>query len=155
MLKLPSLKKVRRISINDQTKYFAGTDFTYEDTRQLIGEQTKNYDYQLLEQSSEFWKIAAIPKSNVKTGYSKRVLWIDNKFATTKIEYYIENNQLLKTQINRQIDFEENGLWRVNQVEIDNPFVGRRTFMKIINRKINSGLSQNIFTKKFLESKRR
>jgi Outer membrane lipoprotein-sorting protein len=35
-LKLPSMKEVRRISIADQSKYFAGSDITYEDSRQLI-----------------------------------------------------------------------------------------------------------------------
>jgi len=37
-LKLPSMDKVRRVSVSDYDKYFAGTDFTYEDLRQLSGE---------------------------------------------------------------------------------------------------------------------
>ncbi len=47
-LKLPSMKQVRRVSTSDQAKYFAGTDITYEDARQLIGERIDDFNYQII-----------------------------------------------------------------------------------------------------------
>jgi len=61
-LKLPSMEKVRCISTADQDKYFAGTNLTYEDTRQLMGERINSFTYRTITQDSQGWQIEALPK---------------------------------------------------------------------------------------------
>lgn len=154
-LKLPSLDKVRRVSSSDQEKYFAGTDFTYEDLRQLAGEQTSDFEYRLLRTEGESKVIEATAKSAKESVYSKRIFWISSKYATVKTEYYAKNGTLIKIQTNGAITFKPNGLWRPGIVEMDNSLLKRKTVMNIRERAIDPNISSDIFTQRFLESKGR
>ena len=87
-LKLPSFAQERRISTSDQGKYFAETDLTYEDTRQLIGERVRDFEYRIISKSGGGWTIEATAKPGVETAYGKRVFTIDRQYVFTKIEYY-------------------------------------------------------------------
>lgn len=154
-LKLPSMDKVRRVSSADQEKYFAGTDFTYEDLRQLAGEQTSDFEYRLHRTEGDSKVIEATAKAGKESVYSKRIFWISSKYATVKTEYYAKNGTLIKTQTNGSISFKANGLWRPGTVEMDNSLLKRKTVMKIRERAIDPNISSDIFTQRFLESKGR
>lgn len=154
-LKLPSLDRVRRISVSDQDKYFAGTDLTYEDTRQLVGERLKDFDYRLLKKEGEQWIIEALPKAGTETGYSKRIFRIDGRFAFIKIEYYAKDGKHLKTQTNSQLVYEKNGLWRTGLILLNNHLLNRKTSIKTVDRKLNNGFSSDYFSQKFLESRQK
>jgi hypothetical protein len=153
-LKLPSLDRVRRVSISDQAKYFAGTDITYEDSRQLIGERTSAFDYRVLRNEENLWVIEALPKAGTETGYSRRIFWIDNKFAVHKIEYYSKDGKFLKVQTNSHITYTVGGLWRAALIEINNLMLTRQTSMRIVERRLNISPPPDIFSIKFLESRR-
>jgi hypothetical protein len=153
-LKLPSLSQERRISVADQTKYFAETDFTYEDSRQLIGERIKDFVYRFLEHKDGVRVIEAVPKPGAETGYGKRVLHINPQWVFLKAEYYGKNGGLLKIQTNSQIDLGEGGRWRIKQTEVDNFLLKRKTIMVVTDRKIDTNLSAEVFSRKFLTSTR-
>lgn len=154
-LKLPSMDKVRRVSSADQEKYFAGTDFTYEDLRQLAGERTKEFNYRVIRNEGEHKVVEATPKGGTESIYGKRIFWITAKFATVKTEYYGKNGKLIKTQSNNNITFKPNGLWRAGSVEMDNALLNRKTVMKVKERVIDSAIASDTFTQRFLESKGR
>lgn len=153
-LKLPSMKQVRRVSTSDQAKYFAGTDITYEDARQLIGERTDDFNYQILRKDGAATVIEAQPKAATKTIYGKRVVWIDDKLAVARVEYYSPEGSLIKTQQNGTI-VEEKGCWRVNEAKMDNVLLKRSTVLKITKRRLDSDVPASVFTKTFLEEKSR
>ena len=153
-LKLPSMKSARKISAGEQDKYFAGTDFTNEDIRQLIGERTKDFDYRLINKDNAGWTIEATPKPGVETGYSKRILKINPQMVMTTLEYYGKNGELLKTQTNSRIVILGNNIWRPNLIEVNNLLLKRRTVVDIGSRDLNTEIPQNVFTKDFLESER-
>lgn len=154
-LKLPSMEKVRRISTADQDKYFAGTDLTYEDTRQLMGERTRDFTYRIIKHDNQGWQIEAIPKQGISSGYVKRVMRFSDKYTCSTIEYYGKDGKVLKTQQNSSITSSGNGQWRPGKIEIANNLPQRSTVMTIRDRKINPGLSADIFSVKYLESTRR
>jgi outer membrane lipoprotein-sorting protein len=154
-LKLPSMERVRRISTAEQDKYFAGTDLTYEDTRQLMGERTKDFTYRIIQHDNQGWQIEGMPKQGVASGYGKRVMRFSDKYACTAIEYFGKDGKPLKAQQNSAITFSANGQWRPGTIEITNNLLQRSTVMNIRDRKINSGLSADIFSAKYLESARR
>ncbi len=116
-LKLPSFAQERRISVSDQGKYFAETDLTYEDTRQLIGERVKDFEYRIIARSGGGWAIEATAKPGVETAYGKRVFTVNPQYVFTKIEYYAKGGSLIKTQTNARVKVDQNGRWRVDQVE--------------------------------------
>ncbi|MFA4872179.1 MAG: outer membrane lipoprotein-sorting protein [Patescibacteria group bacterium] len=150
-LKFPSQNKVRRISLGDQGKYFAGLDFTYEDARQLIGERISQFNYRLLEIRAGDYLIEARSKPGVDSAYGKRIFWIDKKFAVNKIEYYDKNSKLIKTQENSEIKISDNGLWRPDTVVITNKLLNRTTYARFTERQIDLGLSAETFSQRFLE----
>lgn len=154
-VKLPSLERVRGISASDQSKYFADTDITYEDARQLINEKTKDFNYILLRCEDEVWVIEALPKPGTETGYCKRFFWIDKRFVINKIEYFNKTGSLLKIQTNNRIHFIDSGIWRADCVTIDNRLLKRRTIMEVKERQIGINFASNIFCEQFLESERR
>ena len=149
-LKKPSLRNIRRLPTVDESKYFAGTDFTIEDFRQSLGERQIDFLYQLVEGNKDFWVIGAFPKKGIATGYTKRTFWIDKQFVLRKVEYYYGNDDLLKVQRNMDIHMSAEGRWRSNRIEIENIHLGRTTTIEITDRQIDSRLSADIFTKGFL-----
>lgn len=153
-LKLPSFAQERRISVSDQGKYFAETDLTYEDTRQLIGERVKDFEYRITGRNGGGWTIEAMAKPGVETAYGKRVLVIDPKYVFTKIEYYAKSGSLIKTQTNTGMKIGQKGRWRVDQVELDNHLLKRKTIMKIVDRTVDQNISPEVFSRKFLTGKK-
>jgi len=153
-LKLPSLKKVRKIAAGEQDKYFAGTDLTNEDIRQLIGERVQDFTFALAKKETGCSVIEAVPREGIETGYGRRLIWVDEKFAITKVEYYGKKGALLKTQTNSGITVSEKGLWRTRHVEMDNLLLKRKTLVDIEAREVDIDLASGIFSKDFLESER-
>lgn len=153
-LKLPSFAQERRISTSDQGKYFAETDLTYEDTRQLIGERVRDFEYRIISKSGGGWTIEATAKPGVETAYGKRVFNIDRQYVFTKIEYYAKGGSLVKTQANTRVKADQGGRWRVDQVELENHLLKRKTTMKIIDRKLDQSISSEVFSKKFLTGRK-
>lgn len=153
-LKLPSMDKVRRISTSEQDKYFAGTDLTYEDTRQLMGERTRDFTYRIIKHDNKGWQIEALPKQAGNSGYSKRVMYFSDNYACTAIEYFGKDSKMIKDQQNSGLTASGNGQWRAAKIEITNHVLNRSTFMTMKNRKLNSGLAADIFSTKNLESSR-
>jgi len=153
-LKLPSLKKVRKIAAGEQEKYFAGTDLTNEDIRQLIGERFQDFTYSLAKKEGNTWIIEAAPGAGVETGYGRRLIWVDEKYVITKVEYFDKKGGLIKVQTNGGITVSEKGLWRTNHVEMDNLLLKRKTQIDIEEREIDKDLLGGIFSKDFLESER-
>lgn len=154
-LKLPSLTNVRKISVSDQGKYFGGTDITFEDARQLIGERVKDFNYRLSKDRGEIKTIEALPKPGIETAYGKRIIDINSKLSIVKIDFFDKNGQLIKTLTNENITVNKNGLWRANKMVIDNKLLKRKTVMTITERKLNANLPANVFTNEFLKSERR
>jgi hypothetical protein len=149
-LRMPSWKKVRRVSVSNESKYFAGTDLTYEDVRQLSSERISDFRYEILEDTMDYWVIKAMPKPNVRSGYVYRIFQIKKNFVLIKIEYYGLHDNLIKTQQNKEIQYYKNGAWRANIIEIDNALLNRKTIIRVVERNITPENDKSIFSKMFL-----
>ncbi|MFA6550978.1 MAG: outer membrane lipoprotein-sorting protein [Patescibacteria group bacterium] len=148
-LKMPSFDKTRKIAVADQSKYFGGTDVTFEDARQLIGERTQDFNYKILSSDSAGWKIEALPKAGTKTGYGKRIFFVRSDFACTAIEYYDSRGELLKKQGNSEIKMQASGMWRTDKVIIVNRTLKRTTELTVTAREFGS-VDESTFTQNFL-----
>lgn len=156
-LKLPSLPSPRRVSLSDHT-FFAGTDLVYEDLRQLVGEQTTDFEYRLAESQQESGRwvhvVEATPRPGVKSAYRKRLFTIEREqLAILRIQYFGEAG-LIKTQTSREVTVDQAGRWRVGAVEIENHHLSRRTNLRFVNRQINPGVPESVFDVSFLTSER-
>jgi len=147
-LYLPAFKKTRRIASHIKNTKFSGTDFTYEDMEAI--RYSEKYDPEILEKEENFFVLQLKPKKDVKTDYSKLVLWVrSSDFYPTKIEYYDKANRLYKVM--RRDKIEKVGKYLISkESEMEDLKENHRSRMIIIDAKFDSGLSDEIFTERYL-----
>lgn len=147
---LPALRRVKRISSDSKSDYFMGSDFTYddlgdrkleEDTHKLLREETVN--------GKACYVVESIPVDEDYM-YSKTVTWIEKEtFIGVKKEFYDEPGDHLKTlTIHEYKNFD--GFDIITSSEMHNVQKDHRTQMKLSNIKINSGVSDNMFTERMM-----
>jgi outer membrane lipoprotein-sorting protein len=156
-LYLPALKKVRRISSSDKSDNFVGTDFTYQD---LKSEELENYDYKILKTEKlggfDCYVISAEPnnpKEKKESGYGKREIWIDKEnFVNIQTKFYDKKGELFKILKAGDIRLiEGTKKWRAHKMEMENLKTNHKTILLFKHFKINKGIPDKKFTKRYLE----
>ena len=97
---VPGLPNARRISASS-TQSFMGTDLIYEDVRELAGERTERFAYELAGQEPVDGRtctlVVATPRPGVSSAYSSRKIWFDGEsHLPLQIEFYDEPGHLRK-----------------------------------------------------------
>jgi|GEM_PF-3425789 len=136
-LKMKSWSKERRISGSQLTSPFIW-EITREDTNLLSGENTKMFQYNLMDDLANAWIIQALPRSGTDSGYTERRIWVDKKtFAVKKVEYYKKGGLEKIQQTGTVKVINSTGAWRVDQIIIDNLKRNRTMTIVIQKREIN------------------
>lgn len=120
-LYLPSVKRVKRISSNNRSGPFMGSEFAYED---MSSWELDKYRYELIEEKTEngqqFWLLACYPQYE-NSGYSKLVAWIDQSiYQPRKIEYYDRKGSLFKQLSLTEYQQFNQRYWRPKFAQMDN-----------------------------------
>ncbi len=148
-LYLPAFQKVRRIAGHIKNNRFAGTDMTYEDMEAI--NYNEKWQPELLEDNNDYYILQLKPKENIKTGYGSLKIWVlKDKFFPTRIEYYNKKNKLIKILTREAIE-KIDGCWIARKSTMENLKTKHTTVISIKDAKFNSGLSDNIFTKRYLK----
>lgn len=160
---MPATKKMQRIARSSQRSYFMGTDWTYED---LMPEQLNDFRYSVQridtlkvdDAERPCWVIEAVPGNAdkmKKSGYSKRLLWVDKqRFLSLKIEYYDRRNRLVKIQSFSSLKGFERHLWRAGKIHIDNISKNHQTLGLQTEHRVNEPISDFVFSERFILSGR-
>lgn len=138
-LYLPSLKRVKRISTNNKSGPFMGSEFAYED---LSSQEVDKYTYLYVQADKvlgiDGHVIERIPV-DPNSGYARQRVWIDGThWRTEKIEYYDRKNELLKTLTYHGYQQYANNKWRADSMEMVNHQNGKST--TLIWKNISFGL---------------
>ncbi|MEM6679298.1 MAG: outer membrane lipoprotein-sorting protein, partial [Pseudomonadota bacterium] len=129
-LYLPAIKRVKRISSSNRTGKFVSSEFSYED---LGSQEVDDYTYEWLREeacpgASELncQVVASFPR-NAKSGYSKRIGWVDDsEWRQWKVEFYNRRGDLEKVLTNS--DYAEyDGYWRPGKLSMINLQSGKET----------------------------
>jgi hypothetical protein len=151
-LYLPSLKRVKRISSNNKSGPFMGSEFAYED---LSSQEVDKYTYKyiaaqpVLEQPGHV--IERIPVDD-NSGYARQKVWIDGKYwRTEKIEFYDRKNELLKTLVYSDYQLYENKKWRADIMHMTNHQNGKSTTLAWKNIQFGVNVSSRDFDKSALK----
>ena len=148
-LYLPAFKKVRRIAAHVKNQKFAGTDFTYDDMGSM--KYAEDYDARLVEENEEMYVLALTPKENVKKDYSRLKMWVlKTSFYPTRTEYYDLGNNLWKVMERREISQIE-GYWTASEIDMHDLKIEHRTIMRLSEITFDTGLSDAMFTERFLQ----
>ncbi|MBL7663545.1 MAG: outer membrane lipoprotein-sorting protein [Bacteriovoracaceae bacterium] len=157
---LPALKKVRRLVASNKKDAFAGTDFSYGD---IIGYKVEDWNHKFVKEDTVDGKACWLIESTAKDaaisstyGVSKRVNCIekDSSIAISG-ESYDLNGKLLKKYSSRDLKKldEKANKWAPMIQEASNVETGHKTIIEFKNYKVNTGVSDAVFTTRSLEKR--
>jgi len=142
----PAVERDRRISLQDRSTRFFGTDFTFED---LEEREVTQYDYASLGEEvvdgASTWKIQATPKRAKSSQYTKSILWIrKDNYAFARMDLYV-----LK-QVVRRLNYTSlrnvQGIWTAREVKVTDLRRGSLTRLALDKVEYNVPLKDGLFT---------
>ncbi len=146
-LYLPALSLVKRIAAGDKRTSFVGSDFLYED---VSGRGIEADTHELVETTDTFYVVKNTPKKPDMVEFSYYNVSIDRKtFVPMKMEYYDKEGELYRTIESKKVETIED-FPTVTKSLVRDLKDGSKTEMEFTNVKYNIGLSENIFTERYL-----
>lgn len=144
---LPALDLVRRISASDKRSSFVGSHFVYED---VSGRGVYADTHELVGEEDGLYKIKNTPKETQGVEFSYYFVWIDAKnFIPMKAEYYNKNGDLVRTIEALEVQ-DISGHPTVVRSKATDVERGGETVMEFSNVQYDIGLTDNIFTERYL-----
>jgi outer membrane lipoprotein-sorting protein len=164
MLYLPNFKKIRRVESQQQSGSFMGSVFSYSD---IATPHVEDFQYKMIgiekcegDTKLNCFKIECTPSNNdirERTGYSKSTVWIrPDNFMLERAEYFNMDGKLwkvLQASEIKEVDVKTHK-WLAHALSIVNKNTGETTSLNFSNVKVNSGLSDSIFTQQNLQKVR-
>ena len=146
-LYLPVLKRVKRISSENQSGAFMGSEFAYEDfSPQEVADFT--YRYLRREPGNETMLVYERRPVELNSGYTRQVVWVDEaEFRVQRIDYYDRKDELLKTLQIDDYGFYVGRYWRAGRMTMRNHQNERITTLIWQDYRFGTGLTERDFTR--------
>lgn len=150
---LPALKRVKRISSNNKSGPFMGSEFAYED---LSSQEVEKYTYKYVkEEVINGDKMAVVEQypEDAKSGYTKRVVWynLSKGYRLEKVDFYDRKGALLKTLTYNKYKKYAGKHWRAGEMQMVNHQTGKETLLIFEDYKFKTGLTEDDFTQNSLK----
>jgi hypothetical protein len=154
-LYLPALKRVKRISSDNKSGPFMGSEFAYED---ISSQEVEKYTYNYLKDESyenqDCFVYERFPVDE-KSGYSRQVVWMDKEhYRVMKIDFYDRKNDLLKTLTYHGYNQYLDKFWRASKMSMVNHQTGKSTDLLWEEYQFATGLSESDFNQNSLKRAR-
>ena len=154
-LYLPALKRVKRLSANNKSGPFVGSEFAYED---LSSQEVEKYTYKYIKDETigglDCYVIERYPVDR-KSGYTKQVVWFDKaEFRVVKTDYYDRKRALLKTFTAEGFQAYADDYWRADKFLMVNHQTGKSTELVWNDYQFSKGLKDSRFTSSRLKNTR-
>lgn len=145
---LPSLKRIKRISSENQSGNFAGTEFSYED---IASQEYRKFRYKWLRDeacgtANEPGSCAVVEQypTYPNSGYSRQIAWYDG-CRQRRIDYYDLKGSLAKTQTFNDYRQYHGKHWRGHDNTMINHQNGKSTHLVIDKFEYRSGFTREMF----------
>jgi outer membrane lipoprotein-sorting protein len=146
-LYLPALDLVRRIASSDKRSSFIGSHFVYED---VSGRGITADVHELLETDEKYYKIKNTPKEEKGIEFAYYLVWIDKtNFIPMRAEYYNDKDEIIRTIEALAVE-DVDGHPTVTKSLAKDMGRGGETTMDFSNIRYEVGLTEDIFTERFL-----
>lgn len=154
-LYLPALKRVKRISSNNKSGPFMGSEFSYED---LSSQEVEKYSYKYLRDEKvdgrACFVIERIPTYK-HSGYTRLITWLDKEtYRPLKIEFYDRKKALLKTLTYAGYKQYEGKFWRPERMSVVNHQTKKSTELLWKDYRFKTGLTDRDFDRNSLKRAR-
>lgn len=147
-LYLPAFRKVRRIASSATRENFMGTDFTYEDLAQnAYAEDYRPTDLDVVDGQ---YLLDVTPRPGADVGYDRLTLRIDtSNFVLRQVQFFRDGTEVKEMTVGdvTQID----GYWMGKRMEMIDQRSGHRTVLELSDVTFDQGLSDNLFTERYLK----
>jgi len=152
---LPALKRVKRISSNNKSGPFMGSEFAYED---ITSQEVEKYKYKWITDETidgrDTFIVERYPTYK-HSGYTKQVAWIDKEmYHPLKIDFYDRKGSLLKTLTFHDYKQYLNKYWRPDRMEMVNHITKKSTTLIWKNYKFDNGFTDRDFDQNSLKRAR-
>lgn len=148
---LPAIKRVKRISANNKSGAFMGSEFAYED---LGSVEIEKYKHKFLGEVTlsgrSCWQLERIPVDS-NSGYKRQVIWFDKEFMNPlRVDFYDRKNELLKTAVFTA--YRKFGkFWRAGQIQVQNVQTRKSSRLSWTDRKLGVSISNVVLEPAGLE----
>ncbi len=141
---LPSIKRVKRISSNNKSGPFVGSEFAYED---LSSQEVEKYAYKFVEEKGSMLLVEQDPV-DPKSGYTRRLVTYnkDRGFRIEKVEFYDRKNSLLKTLIYSNYNVYKGKFWRAGTFNMVNHQTNKETKLEFSDYNFEINLTEDDFS---------
>ena len=157
-LYLPALKRVKRISSDNKSGAFVGSEFAYED---LSSQEVEKYTYKWIEDvpcpgdEQEMCYVSESYPVDKSSGYTKRVSWVDiSEHRARKINYYDRKDKLLKTLVLSDYKQYLEKFWTAHTLKMVNHNTKKETDIAISETVYQTGLKDSDFNRQTLKRAR-
>lgn len=154
-LYLPALKRVKRISSNNKSGPFMGSEFAYED---ITSQEVEKYTYKFIRDDKLDGKDVFVFERypvDKKSGYTRQIVWMDKaEYIAQKIEFFDRKNSALKTLIFKDYNQYKDKFWRAGEMVMENHQTGKSTTLLQSNYNFDIELSDRDFDKNSLKRAR-
>lgn len=154
-LYLPALKRVKRISSNNKSGPFMGSEFAYED---ISSQEVAKYSYKWLRdeiyEGRNVFVVERVP-TDKHSGYTKQITWIEtNMYQPLKVEFYDRKGALLKTLTYFDYTQYLKKYWRPARMEMVNHLTKKSTTLRWKDYQFKNGLTDRDFDQNTLKRAR-
>lgn len=144
---LPSIGRVNRIAPGDKRTAFVGSDFVYED---VSGRSPFEDSHELLETTDEVYHIRSTPRNPGSVEFAFYEVWIDREtHLPVKAEYTDRRGNVFRRVTADEVEVID-GFPTVMVSTVEDLNRNSRTVNTFTNVQYNVGLSENIFSERFL-----
>ncbi len=152
---LPTLAKIRRVSVRDLNDSFLGSDLTYGDIsyRSLDADEHELARIDKNQKGDEYYVVVSTPKEN-NPQYRKKISWYlksddPSECVKVRVDYFDRKDVFLKRQLLKWQKV--NNAWVWDRVFVQNVQTFHKSFFEVTKVKINTGVSDAWFTERRLE----
>ena len=148
-LYLPSIKRVKRISSNNKSGPFVGSEFAYED---LSSQEVEKYAYKFLEEKGNLLVVEQDPV-DPKSGYTRRVVSYnkDQGYRIEYVEFFDRKNSLLKSLTYSDYKLYKNKFWRAGTFKMVNHQSNKETTLSFSDYNFDAYLTEDDFSQAALQ----
>ena len=141
---LPSIKRVKRISSNNKSGPFVGSEFAYED---LSSQEVEKYAYKFVAEKGNLLLVEQDPV-DPKSGYTRRLVTYnkDKGYRIEKVEFYDRKNSLLKTLIYSDYKVYKGKFWRAGTFNMVNHQTNKETKLEFNDYNFEINLTEEDFS---------
>ena len=155
-LYLPSIKRVKRISSDNKSGPFMGSEFAFED---LSSQEVEKYTYRFdREETTDGYQAQVVERDPLdpKSGYTRHLVWFnaDKDYRVEKVEFYDRKNALLKTLTYNGYQQYADKHWRAGNMTMVNHQTNKETELIFEDYQFKIGLTDADFTQNSLKRAR-